>query len=46
MSSASKGGEWTNKIYFDPEADKAKGDTYFIKEGDLIEKLKDIVDPN
>lgn len=51
MSSSSsrgggKGGEWTHKIYFDPEADQSSGASYFIEDAELIEKLKGLVDPN
>lgn len=50
-SSLAKGGvpgggnEWTNQLYFDPEADKSSGPTYWIKDGELRTKLKELVDP-
>ena len=32
------------KLYFDPEADSSKGSHYYITDGELREKLKELVD--
>ena len=39
-----KGGDWTYKLYFDPEADKASDDGYWITQDELWEKLNGLVD--
>lgn len=49
-SSSSKGtsggnGEWTAKLYFDPEADKSSGASYLIEDGELRAKMKEVIDP-
>ena len=44
-SSSGGNGEWTAKLYFDPEADKSKGPSYFIEDGELRSKMKEVIDP-
>ena len=45
--SPGKGGdEWSGKVYFDPEADKSSGDSYWISDDELREKLKELIDPS
>lgn len=42
--SAKKGGDWTYKLYFDPEADQSTGKSYTITDSELMEKLTNLVD--
>lgn len=42
--SAKKGGEWTYKVYFDPEADQSTGKSYTITDSELMDKLTNLVD--
>lgn len=45
-SSSSNGNkEWTSKIYFDPESDKTRGETYHITDDELRTRMKELVDP-
>ena len=44
ISSSSGEGEWTNKIYFDPEADKSEGSDYKISDEDLKKKMTDLIE--
>lgn len=37
--------QWTSQLYFDPEAVKSSGPTYWIEHGELRTKLKELVDP-
>jgi len=44
-SSVSGGnGEWTGKLYFDPEADKSCGASYHVEDGELRAKMKEVID--
>lgn len=43
--SSGKGGGWTSKIYFDPEADTTTGSAYNIVDDELLERLGKLVDP-
>ncbi|CAF0780498.1 unnamed protein product [Brachionus calyciflorus] len=44
--SRSTGGDYSGKLYFDPEADKDIGTHYYIKDDELIEKIRGIIDIN
>jgi hypothetical protein len=35
---------YNKKLYFDPEADSAQGSHYYVTDGELREKLKELVD--
>jgi len=43
-SGQSGGGDYTGKLYFDPEADTAKGPSYTIEDSELREKVRELVD--
>ncbi|CAF1108040.1 unnamed protein product [Brachionus calyciflorus] len=45
-SKGSKGRDNSGKIYFDPEADKDKSIDLYIKEDELNEKIRDLIDIN
>ena len=42
--SAIIGKDWTNQLYFDPEADESQGSHHWISHGELRAELKRLVD--
>jgi len=45
-SNASVGGAWTGKIYFDPEASKKRGKSYYFTDDELKEELIEVIGEN
>lgn len=43
-STCSTGGEYTKKLYFDPEADRIEGKSYLISDEQLRQQLEDLID--
>ena len=43
-TSGSGGGEYTKKLYFDPEADREEGQSYLISDEELRQRLEDLID--
>ena len=44
-SKAIKGGDWTGKMYFDPEASRTHGKSYWFTDDELREELLKVIEP-